>query len=143
MLQRKSVPSISRAPLGIPILEWSRVLLHVDLLVEPVHLLLFRLHFVGAPTSHKCQSFVRGASIAATPPRGLRQVRGVLDEGWPSSRPKVAGALTSPADMQQSPIGCNPGPSRCPFHHGLQNLHNQDVFVGGHEVPPPNASSSS
>ena len=68
-------------PLGIPILECPRVLLHVDLLVEPVHLLLSRLHFVGAPSSHKCQSFVRGASIAATPPRGLRQVRGVLDEG--------------------------------------------------------------
>ena len=38
-------------PLGIPILECPRVLLHVDLLVEPVHLLLFRLHFVGAPSS--------------------------------------------------------------------------------------------
>ena len=67
-------------PLWIPILESPRVLLHVDLLMEPVHLLLVRFHFVGAPTSHKCQSVVRGASIAATPPRGLRQVRGVLDE---------------------------------------------------------------
>ena len=75
-------------PLGIPILECPRVLLHVDLLVEPVHLLLFRLHFVGAPSSHKCQSFVRGASIAATPPRGLRQVRGVLDEGRVEEEPQ-------------------------------------------------------
>ena len=75
-------------PLGIPILECSRVLLHVDLLVEPVHLLLFRLHFVGAPASHKCQSFIRGASIAATPPRGLRQVRGVLDEGRVEEEPQ-------------------------------------------------------
>ena len=75
-------------PLGIPILECPRVLLHVDLLVEPVHLLLFRLHFVGAPSSHKCQSFVQGASIAATPPRGLRQVRGVLDEGRVEEEPQ-------------------------------------------------------
>ena len=44
------------SPLGIPILECPRVLLHVDLLVEPVHLLLFRLHFVGAPSSHTLAS---------------------------------------------------------------------------------------
>ena len=60
-------------PLWIPILESPRVLLHMDLLMEPVHLLLVRFHRVGAPTSHKCQS-------ATTPPRGLRQVGGVLDE---------------------------------------------------------------
>ena len=63
-------------PLWIPILESPRVLLHM----EPVHLLLVRFHRVGAPTSHKCQSVVRGTSVAATPPGGLRQVGGVLDE---------------------------------------------------------------
>ena len=31
-------------PLGIPILECPRVLLHVDLLVEPVHLILLEHH---------------------------------------------------------------------------------------------------
>ena len=75
-------------PLRIPILECPRVLFRVDLLVEPVHLLLFWLHFIGAPSSHKCQSFVRGASIAATPPRGLRQVRGVLDKGLVEEEPQ-------------------------------------------------------
>ena len=55
MLQRKSAQHLQsrNPPLGIPILEGPRVLLHVDLLVEPVHLLLVRLHFVGAPASHK------------------------------------------------------------------------------------------
>ena len=67
-------------PLWIPILESLRVLLHMDLLMEPVHLLLVRFHRAGAPTSHKCQSVVRGTSVAATPPGGLRQVGGVLDE---------------------------------------------------------------
>ena len=53
-------------PLWIPILESPKVLLHMDLLMEPVHLLLVRFHRVGAPTPHKCQSVVRGASVAAT-----------------------------------------------------------------------------
>ena len=128
------IPAGLTAEPEIPILESPRVLLHMDLLMEQVHLLLVRFHRVGAPTSHKCQSVVRGTSVAATPPGGLRQVGGVLDERRVEEEPqherqhpdhlrgfphRGGGHLPGPKwlehrDMRPLPIGCGPGPSRCP-----------------------------